>query len=241
MNWLSPVVLWLAIMPQTTSQTAQADKVAIKEVVVGKGAKAGNGDIVAVGYSVRIKGSDKLLDSNSDSAPLAFILGGKGLIQGFQDGVMGMSVGGKRSVEVPPKLAYGDSNREGIPNGSTLIFDLELYRIDKPKGKTKIETKILTKGSGIAAKKGSNIKFHFKGSFLNGVEFDNSHKSTERTLKVGAGQILPALDKIFVGVKKGEIRKVTVPYDQALGKNGGENIPPYSTLVFEFEILSVDN
>jgi FKBP-type peptidyl-prolyl cis-trans isomerase len=60
--------------------------------------------------------------------PFEFTLG-QGVIEGFTQGVLGMKVGEKRVVTIPPEMAYGDMDIPGIPAGSTLIFELELVAI----------------------------------------------------------------------------------------------------------------
>ncbi len=98
---------------------------------VGDGEEARDGDKVAVHYTGRFK-SGKQFDSSFDHSPpdpLEFTIGRPGIIQGWQEGITGMKVGGKRKLIIPPDLAYGKNGREGIPPNAMLIFEIELVAI----------------------------------------------------------------------------------------------------------------
>src|SRR5690606_23628854 len=69
-------------------------------------------------------------DTFSSGQPIAFELVSGGLIEGWIQGIPGLKEGGFRRLLVPAELAYGDSQRSGIPAGSDLIFDVELVKIE---------------------------------------------------------------------------------------------------------------
>ena len=74
--------------------------------------------------------SEKLFDSSYDRrAPLTFEVGTGKVIKGWDEAVLGMKVGGKRRIVVPPELGYGDKPKGPIPGGSTLYFDVELLKV----------------------------------------------------------------------------------------------------------------
>lgn len=64
-----------------------------------------------------------------DRSPLGVFLGGRQVIAGFEEGLLGMRVGGTRRLIIPPQLGYGAAPQPGIPANSTLIFDLELLEV----------------------------------------------------------------------------------------------------------------
>jgi FKBP-type peptidyl-prolyl cis-trans isomerase len=109
----------------------------IDEVAIGTGAEATAGKTASVrytGYLYDGTKSDlrgKQFDSNTAAgAPLLdFVVNGGRVITGFNNGVVGMKVNGKRVITIPPSLAYGASGTNGIPGNSTLIFDVELVSV----------------------------------------------------------------------------------------------------------------
>ena len=107
---------------------------ATTDTTVGTGATAGASSTVAVRYTgwlydVRVASTHKgtQFDSNvSATSPFSFQIGKSQVITGFEQGVSGMKVGGKRTVVIPASLAYGSQGYSTIPAGAALIFDIEL-------------------------------------------------------------------------------------------------------------------
>ena len=102
---------------------------------VGDGAAATAGRKVSVHYTGWLdnKGEKgKKFDSSLDRGqPFSFTLGGGQVIKGWDEGVAGMKVGGKRTLVIPPELGYGARGAGGvIPPNATLIFDVELLKVD---------------------------------------------------------------------------------------------------------------
>ncbi len=101
----------------------------ITDLVVGNGAEAIAGQTVAVNYRGTLANGTEF-DSSYGRGPFSFPLGGGRVIQGWDEGVAGMKVGGKRKLVIPPDLAYGDRGAGGvIPPNATLTFEVELLRI----------------------------------------------------------------------------------------------------------------
>ncbi|QOY21945.1 FKBP-type peptidyl-prolyl cis-trans isomerase [Xanthomonas citri] len=104
---------------------------------VGTGAEAIPGAMVTVHYTGWLydeKAADKhgkKFDSSLDRAePFQFVLGGHQVIRGWDDGVAGMRIGGKRTLMIPPDYGYGDNGAGGvIPPGASLVFDVELLGV----------------------------------------------------------------------------------------------------------------
>ena len=101
----------------------------ITDLVIGDGAEANAGQTVAVNYRGTLANGTEF-DSSYGRGPFSFPLGGGRVIQGWDEGVAGMKVGGKRKLVIPADLAYGDRGAGGvIPPNATLTFEVELLRI----------------------------------------------------------------------------------------------------------------
>ncbi len=106
-------------------------KVVSTDVVVGTGDEALTGNRVTVHYTGRFV-DGKVFDSSvTRGEPFQFVLGGGQVIKGWDEGIVGMRVGGKRTLSIPPELGYGMNDYGPIPGGSTLIFDVELLKVEK--------------------------------------------------------------------------------------------------------------
>jgi FKBP-type peptidyl-prolyl cis-trans isomerase len=104
------------------------------DVVVGTGAVAKEGDRVRVHYTGWLS-TGKKFDSSLDwGRPLTFALGNSEVIQGWDEGIAGMKVGGKRQLRIPPELGYGEGGTPDgtIPPNATLIFDVQLLSVQEP-------------------------------------------------------------------------------------------------------------
>jgi FKBP-type peptidyl-prolyl cis-trans isomerase FkpA len=102
------------------------------DLVVGTGATAAVGSIVVVSYTGWLydtgKPNGKGTQFDSGTLP-AFVVGSASLIQGFQQGVVGMKAGGVRRLILPPELAYGSNPPSGIPVNATLVFEITLISV----------------------------------------------------------------------------------------------------------------
>ena len=102
----------------------------IEELQVGTGAEAKVGQLVSVHYTGTLTDGSKFDSSHDRGQPLDFKLGAGQVIQGWDQGVAGMKVGGKRKLTIPPAMAYGERGFPPvIPPNSTLVFDVELMDV----------------------------------------------------------------------------------------------------------------
>jgi len=99
------------------------------DIKVGTGPEAQSGQTAKMHYTGWLT-SGKKFDSSIGSQPYEFKIGAGEVIKGWDEGVLGMKVGGKRQLRIPPNLAYGDKGYPGvIPPGATLIFDVQLVSV----------------------------------------------------------------------------------------------------------------
>lgn len=100
------------------------------DIKVGTGAVAQTGQHVKVDYTGWLTNGRKFDSSVGTGHPFDFMLGASQVIKGWDEGVVGMKVGGKRQLHIPPDLAYGAKGYPGaIPPNATLIFDVQLVDV----------------------------------------------------------------------------------------------------------------
>jgi peptidylprolyl isomerase len=153
MKTLILVITLLALAILVAAQTAPAQKAAAKpntstptkvtgaptktasgleywDIQVGTGAVAQSGQHVKVDYTGWLTNGKKFDSSVGTGRPFDFTLGASQVIKGWDEGVAGMKVGGKRQLRIPPDLAYGAAGYPPvIPANSTLIFDVQLVDV----------------------------------------------------------------------------------------------------------------
>jgi FKBP-type peptidyl-prolyl cis-trans isomerase len=105
----------------------EIDEFKSEDLKVGDGAEAKEGATVKVHYTGTLKSGKKFDSSLDRNEPFEFTIGGGGVIKGWDKGVVGMKVGGKRKLTIPYDLAYGDAGKPpDIPPRATLVFEIEL-------------------------------------------------------------------------------------------------------------------
>jgi FKBP-type peptidyl-prolyl cis-trans isomerase len=117
---------------QSTQPTMEPKDLEIKVTKPGAGAKTKKGDLVSVHYTGKLVNGTVFDSSIQRGTPIQFALGEGRVIQGWEQGILGMQVGEKRTLTIPSKLGYGEQGAGGvIPPNATLIFDVELVKIGK--------------------------------------------------------------------------------------------------------------
>jgi len=112
------------------ASTTTASGLIIEDLVAGEGAEATAGIEVTVHYTGWLTDGKKFDSSKDRDDPFVFPLGGGRVIRGWDEGVQGMKIGGKRKLTIPPDLGYGPRGAGGvIPPNATLVFEVELLAI----------------------------------------------------------------------------------------------------------------
>lgn len=221
------------LLPVLAFQTG--GKLQINDVKVGRGEPARAGDYVTVDYTGKLTNGKKF-DSSKDAGrePFKLVLGAGQVIKGWDQGLQGMKVGGKRILTIPPALGYGARGAGAdIPPNSTLKFEVELRAIER------VKKVVVRPGKGPGAGPGDTVSLHYKGTLSTGKQFDSSYGRQPFPVTIGQSQVIPGFTMALIGIKKGEKRKVTIPPSIGYGSQDNGPIPANSTLIFEIEVLDI--
>jgi FKBP-type peptidyl-prolyl cis-trans isomerase FkpA len=114
----------------TAAMTKTPSGLRYQDVAVGNGPEAQAGKTVSVHYTGWLPNGEKFDSSRDRNQPFGFTLGAGQVIAGWDEGVAGMKVGGRRKLIIPPDLGYGTAGAPpDIPPGATLVFDVELLDV----------------------------------------------------------------------------------------------------------------
>ena len=221
------------------------------DTVVGQGNEAQPGKTVIVHYSGWLRDPQaadqhgKAFDSSIGRGPFNFNLGEGRVIRGWEQGVAGMKVGGKRTLMIPAALAYGARSVGNglIPANSDLVFDVELLDVVSMPEVQKIDKKV---GKGDEAKSGQKVTVHYTGWLRDtkaknqkGKEFDSSRKREAFSFTINGGEVIRGWDLGVLGMKVGGKRTLIIPAALAYGARdvGNGLIPANSDLIFDVELL----
>ena len=111
----------------------------LQDLALGEGAEAQVGMVATIHFigwldEQGARGRE-IYNSRAEGRPVSFVIGTKGVMQGWNEGVIGMKPGGVRMLLVPPGLAFSDREIDGvIPANATLMFRIELIRLENPAG-----------------------------------------------------------------------------------------------------------
>jgi peptidylprolyl isomerase len=241
------------------STTTTDSGLVISDYVEGDGAVAEKGMDVAVDYTGYLETGLQFDSSRRKGRPFPFTVGMGKVIDGWDEGVIGMKVGGKRLLEVPPELGYGNRRAGKIPPNSRLWFTVELVAayppLPDPKGDEAFAGKPLSKqklddglvievyaeGEGEPASKGDTVLVHYTGKLAeDGTVFSSSVPGKKPiTFRLGAGRVIDGWDRGLEGMKVGGLRRLRIPSELGYGEKGKGEIPSNADLVFTVELMAI--
>lgn len=236
--------------------TITEDGLEITDTEVGKGEVAEASDFLTIHFRGSLENGDVFESTFERGEPIVVQVGtGQLPIKGWDDGMIGMREGGKRSLVIPPNLAFGDQGIEGfIPGGENIYMDIELISINKPPqpwsyNENELESMesglrfyIHESGNNTKPKAGDMITVHYSGYLEDGTMFDSSRlRDQPFEFAVGQGQVIPGWDEGLLNMSVGERRTLVIPPDLGYGERGaGAVIPPEATLIFDVELIAIN-
>jgi peptidylprolyl isomerase len=193
-------------------------------------------------------------DSKMRNQPLKYVLNSNSFIKGTDDGIVGMHVGGTRTIIIPSKLAYGEAGMGFIPPNTDLkvVVELlevkdkivvEMWKVDPASFKSTasgLKYSIVSGGTGPTADSGQVVTVHYSGFLEDGTKFDSSVERDEPiSFIVGQGQVIPGWDEGLRLINKGSKARFIIPPKLGYGEMQLEKIPANSTLIFDVELIDV--
>ncbi len=243
--------------PTVSLPTEMPTELVITDITEGEGEAAVEGSTVYVYYvGVLSKDGDRF-DGNFGGDPYAVTLGTGAVIDGWDQGLIGVKAGGRRQLDIPSELAYGASGSgDAIPPDSAISFIVDVVAIVPPidpadapditiKGAANVDKLVsddLIDGEGDEAKAGSNVLVHIiayradTGEQLASTWGDPSPVA----LLLKDGGSLPGLIEGIPGMKVGGRRQLTIPFADAFGTDGNTDmkLPASTDLVVVIDLLS---
>lgn len=228
----------------------------ITDTEVGNGEEAEAMDFLTIHFEGSLEDGEVFESTYERDEPIVVQVGAGQLpMQGWDDGMIGMREGGKRSLVIPPELAFGEEGVEGfIPGGEDIHMDIELVSITKPpepwdfneadlqSNENGLEYFVHEESDGEQPARGDTISVHYSGYLEDGTMFDSSTlRDQPFEFQVGEGQVIPGWDEGLLDMSVGEKRTLVIPPELGYGEQGaGGVIPPNATLIFDVELLAIN-
>ena len=216
----------------------------IIDLVDGTGKVAASGDFLSMHYVGVFHADGEQFDASWDrGATFDFRLGQGQVIQGWDDGIVGMAEGGRRLLSIPSEQAYGSSERGGIPADSALVFVVDLVSVlspptveNAPAPVTELEVTVVDAGDGAQIMSGDILEMHYVAMAQNtGEIFDSSwDRGQAIQLQIGTGQGLAAWDEGLIGKNVGDTVRLVIPEIE-----GVDPTIDGSTIITEVTIVSI--
>jgi FKBP-type peptidyl-prolyl cis-trans isomerase len=226
------------------------------DIEVGDGLEAVDGSTATMVFTIWVQGEDEDLYISSSEAgggPATISLGlNQTGLPGWDEGAAGMKVGGKRYLVIPPELGLGEAGGGDIPPNAVLIMEIEMLDVIEPVVMTEVDEEDYTttdsglmyydivEGDGETPVEGQTVVVHYTGWLEDGTKFDSSlDRGQPFSFPLGTGSVIPGWDEGVATMKVGTLRQLVIPAELGYGETGQGIIPPGATLIFEVELLDI--
>lgn len=243
--------------PEVSVPSELPTELVITDITEGDGAAAVEGDTVFVFYVGVLTKDGTRFDGNFGSSPFAVTLGSGSVIKGWEQGLVGIKAGGRRQLDIPAELAYGDTGAgDIIKAGDAISFVVDAVAVvpkttadDEPSVTVKASDNIdelaiddLVDGTGTTVEKGMTVVLQLIGFRADtGEQIVSTWKDpTPVTFDLEDGGTLPGLLDGLEGMKVGGRRQIHIPFDEAWGADGQQQIglPEKTDIIVVIDLLA---
>jgi peptidylprolyl isomerase len=212
---------------------------------------------LSIHYTAYLEDDMSVFDSSYDrEEPISFILGRNMVIEGWEQILPELQVGDRARLWIPYEYAYGEEGRGPIPPRANLVFDIDIldahdviiperYDVaykDTVETESGLQVFIVEKGTGPEPARGDLLTVHYSGYLEDGSLFDSSvQRDIPLRFVLGTGQVLRGWDEGFLLLNKGARARMVVPPHLGYGDRGSGPIPPGSTLIFDVELIDIND
>lgn len=243
--------------PEVNLPDSSPTELVVTDIEDGSGEPAAEGDTVFVNYVGVLSKDGQRFDGNFGGTPFAVTLGQGSVIQGWEQGLLGIKAGGRRQLDIPADLAYGDQGAgDVIKPGDAISFVVDALQIvratdasDKPAVKipggpnvTAVSIDDLEVGTGDTAETGMTVAIHLVAYRADtGEELTSTWENGQVvSFPLVDGGTLPGLLSGIEGMKVGGRRQITVPFAEAWGEAGqqGIGLPANTDVVIIVDLLA---
>lgn len=247
----------LVAEPEVSLPSKIPTELIITDITAGDGEAATTGSTVYVYYVGVLSADGTRFDGNFGGDPFAVTLGSGAVIKGWDEGLIGIKAGGRRQLDIPSDLAYGESGSgDAIPPNSAISFVVQALAVIAPidpadapdvtvEGADNVSALVsedLVVGDGTQATAGSNVLVHIIAfNAATGEEIASTWGDPSPVaLLLEEGGSLPGLIEGIPGMKVGGRRQLTIPFAEAFGTEGNDQmgLPASTDLVVVVDLLS---
>jgi len=235
------------------------------DLVTGTGAAAAAKNLVTIRYTGWLYDNTKtdnkgaeFFDAYSGQA-FSFLLGVDSRIAGWDQGIVGMQVGGKRRLLIPASMAWAQFGLKDdatglyrVPPSTAVVYEIEVTAINAtpPAQSTQPAFQKIDVAAGtgtLVAATGNTLTVHYSGYLYDdsvtdkrGLRFDTSRTTgVPLSVKLGTNAVIQGWEQGLLGMKVGGKRTLIIPADLAYGSTAKTNIPANSPLIFDVEVTSI--
>lgn len=244
-------ILTLSLFFITSCDNEPQGELIKTDLVVGTGDLGTVGKTWEVHYVGRLKGKvqtdSTIFESTyADNKPFSFVYDGTLQPNGFEEGIGGMQVGGKRKITIPYQLGFpnGIKNSNGtwlVPPKQDIIYEVELLSLPV------MTYTDLTVATGALVENGKLVKITYEGR-LKGSTTVFDRNTSGYSVRMGGGTLITGFEQGLLGMRAGSSRRIVIPPHLGYGSagagynaaTGGYTIPPHATIEFDVNVISVE-